>query len=92
MTHILQKAFFKHALADKFLEGKDLEDVKEAVAMTRIGQMIFDDGVVRGREEGRKSKSVLTAKLLKEKRLEDLQRATEDDEFREHLMKEFNIS
>ena len=85
-----------YTLADKFLEGKDLEDVKEAVAMTRIGQMIFDDGVVRGREEGReegrKSMSVLTAKLLKEKRLEDLQRATEDDEFREHLMKEFNIS
>ncbi len=42
-----------YTLADKFLEGKDLEDVKEAVAMTRIGQMIFDDGVVRGREEGR---------------------------------------
>ena len=81
-----------YTLADKFLVGKDLEDVKEAVAMTRIGQMIFDDGVVRGREEGRKSMSVLTAKLLKEKRLEDLQRATEDDEFREHLMKEFNIS
>ena len=35
-----------YTLADKFLEGKDLEDVKEAVAMTRIGQMIFDDGVV----------------------------------------------
>ena len=81
-----------YTLADKFLEGKDLEDVKEAVAMTRIGQMIFDDGVVRGREEGRKSMSVLTAKLLKEKRLEDLQRATEDDEYREHLIKEFNIS
>lgn len=42
-----------YTLADKFLEGKDLETVKEVVAMTRIGQMIFDDGVVRGREEGR---------------------------------------
>lgn len=42
-----------YTLADKFLEGKDLEKVKEVVAMTRIGQMIFDDGVVRGREEGR---------------------------------------
>ena len=44
-----------YTLADKFLKGKDLEEVKEAVAMTRIGQMIFDDGVVRGREEGKKS-------------------------------------
>lgn len=59
--------------------------------MTRIGQMIFDDGVVRGLEEGRKEgqaegkkrMSLLTAKLLKEKRMEDLQRSTEDEEFRE---------
>ena len=35
--------------------------------------------------------SALTAKLLKEKRLEDLQHATEDEEFREKLMKEFGI-
>ena len=39
-----------YTLADKFLKGKDLEEVKQAVAMMRIGQMIFDDGVVRGRE------------------------------------------
>lgn len=59
--------------------------------MTRIGQMIFDDGVVRGLEEGRKEgqaeekkrMSLLTAKLLKEKRMEDQQRSTEDEEFRE---------
>ena len=57
--------------------------------------MIFDDGVVRGREEGQaegqKRMSLLTAKLLKEKRMEDLQRSTEDEEFREQLMKEFGI-
>ena len=35
--------------------------------------------------------SLLTAKLLNEKRLEDLQRSTEDEEFREQLMKEFGI-
>ena len=92
-----------YTLADKFLEEKDLEEVKEAVAMTRIGQMIYDDGVIRGREEGRiagrvegqkagaERMSALTAKLLKEKRLEDLQHATEDEEFREKLMKEFGI-
>ena len=47
-----------YTLADKFLEGKDLDEVKEAVVMTRIGQMIFDDGVVRGLEEGRKEGQV----------------------------------
>ena len=85
-----------YTLADKFLEGKELEEIKEAVAMTRIGQMIFDDGVVHGREEERKvttkRMNMLTAKLLQENRLEDLQRVTEDEEFMEKLMKEFGIS
>ncbi len=79
-----------YTLADKFLKGKDLEEVKEAVAMTRIGQMIFDDGVVRGREEGKKAAtermSMLTAKLLEENRLDDLKKITQDEEFREQLM------
>ena len=34
-----------YTLADKFLEGKDLDDIKEVFYMTRLGQMIFDDGV-----------------------------------------------
>ena len=54
------------------------------------------DGVVRGREEGREEgrrlMSALISKLLQEKRLDDLQRAAEDEEYRERLMKEFNIS
>ena len=89
-----------YTLADKFLAGNDLKEVKEAVLMTRIGQMIFDEafdnGVVRGkelgREEGTESMSVLVSKLLQEKRLEDIQRVTKDKEYRKRLMKEFNIS
>ena len=71
--------------------------------MTRIGQMIYDDGVEKGRAEGRAEgrqegldrgmdrMSVLTARLLKEKRLDDLQRATEDKVFCEQLLKEYGI-
>ena len=39
-----------YTLADKFLKGKDLEEVKEAVAMTRIGQMLLDEGMEQGME------------------------------------------
>ena len=53
---------------------------------------IIDDGVVRGREEERRLMSALISKLLQEKRLDDLQRAAEDEEYRERMMKEFNIS
>ena len=41
-----------YTLADKFLTGKELEEIKEAVAMTRLGQMLFDDGYKRGESEG----------------------------------------
>ena len=35
---------------------------------------------------------MLTSKLLKEKRLDDLQKATEDKEYCEQLMKEYDIA
>lgn len=85
-----------YTLADKFLTGNDLKEVKEAVIVTRIGQMIFDDGVDRGkelgREEERKLMAALIPKLLQEKRFDDIRRVTEDEEFRKRLMKEFNIA
>ena len=84
-----------YTLADKFLEGKDLEAVKEAVAMTRIGQMIFDDGVVRGREEGREEGklegTIKTCKKFKLSREETIKNIIEEfslsDEEAEKYMK-----
>ena len=67
-----------YTLAEKFLEGKDLEEVKEAVAMTRIGQMIFDDGVVRGREEGMIGGTIKTCKKFKLSREEAIKNIIEE--------------
>ena len=88
-----------YTLADKFLKGMELQEIKEVVAMTRLGQMIYDDGVEKGIEKGRQEgleqgmdrMAVLTARLLKEKRLDDLQRATEDKAYCEQLLKEYGI-
>lgn len=41
------------AFASKFLSSSDLESVKEAILMTQLGQMIYDDGKEDGRQEGR---------------------------------------
>ena len=45
-----------YTLADKFLDGIELDEIKEAMVMTRLGQMILDDGIrigeLRGREAG----------------------------------------
>lgn len=44
-------------MADKFLDTVDLEKLKEEISMTRLGQMIWEDGIaegeVRGKTEGR---------------------------------------
>ncbi len=71
--------------------------------MTRLGQMLYDDGVKkgmergiergieRGREEEARQNAALTARLLEENRLDDLKRSTEDREFKKQLLKEFGI-
>ncbi len=85
-----------YALADKFLDNCDLDEIREVTAMTRLGQMLYDDGFKKGEEKGfengcqseRQNMTKLTRILLEENRLEDLKRATEDKEFLEQLMKE----
>lgn len=37
-----------YALAAKFLDDADLEKIKEAIMMTRLGQMLVDDGIKQG--------------------------------------------
>lgn len=63
--------------------------------MTRLGQMIYDDGLEKGREEGLEKgmdrMSFLTSQLLKENRLDDLQKATENKKYCEQLLKEYGI-
>ena len=67
--------------------------------MTRLGQMLYDDGFKKGEEKGfendcqseRQNMTKLTRILLEENRLEDLKRATEDKEFLEQLMKEYHM-
>lgn len=42
-----------YAFADKFLNDRDLEKVKEEISMTKLGQMLFDDGLKEGIEKGK---------------------------------------
>lgn len=37
-----------YAMADKFLDAVDLESMKEEVKMTRLGQMLINDGIAQG--------------------------------------------
>ena len=88
-----------YTLADKFLDGIELDEIKEAMVMTRLGQMIMDDGIrigeLRGREEGiaenQKKMNSLINVLLTANRVDDCLRAAKDDDYRDNLMKELGI-
>ena len=84
-----------YTLADKFLSAEELNEIKEVLAMTRLGQMLYDDGVKkgmeRGREEGQKQLTELMNKLIEADRLDDLKKVAKDKEFKEQLLKEFGI-
>lgn len=44
-----------YALADKFLDNEELEEIKEVVRMTRLGQMLLDEGMQYGKDAGRRN-------------------------------------
>lgn len=39
-----------YAMAEKFLDSATIEQLKEAVGMTRLGQMMYNDGIAEGTE------------------------------------------
>lgn len=84
-----------YAMADKFLEPAEMEEIKEAVRMTRLGQMLVDTGRTEGKAEGKAEGearfAALTEKLLKASRTEELLKAAGDQEFREALYREYGI-
>ena len=92
-----------YALADKFLDGKDMEEIKEAIIMTRLGQMLLDDGIKigmergielgleQGKELGSERSYELMQRLLAAGRIDDCMRVTQDKEYRKKLMEEFGI-
>ena len=41
-----------YAMADKFLESMDMEEIKEDMRITKLGQMLLNEGLETGREEG----------------------------------------
>ena len=79
------------------------DEIKEAMVMTRLGQMILDDGIrigeLRGREAGINEGSEETQKrmdsliniLLTSNRTDDCLKASKDAAYRKKLMDELGI-
>ena len=60
-----------YAFADKFLDGKDLEKVKEDISMTKLGEMLVEDGIKKGKIERKEEQAIETAKVAIKKGLSD---------------------
>ena len=88
-----------YAMADKFLDRADMEEIKEEIKMTRLGQMLVEEaleegwekGMARGRECGEDNFASLARILLGSGKNEELLRASEDRDYRKQLLKEYGI-
>lgn len=58
-----------YAFADKFLDEKDLEKVKEEISMTKLGEMLVEDGIKKGKIEGKEEQAIETARIAIKKGL-----------------------
>ena len=88
-----------YIFAVKFMDDNELKSIKEAIAMTKLGQMIWNDALEKGREEGEKigleraserySKLILI--LSKENKNDLIIKIASDPEYREELYKQYGL-
>ena len=81
-----------YVMADKFLDQVDMEEIKEGISMTRLGQMLVEMGRTEGLKEGRDEVNKLHNRLIKEGKYKELERATEYEDSQNHLITEYGIS
>lgn len=53
-----------YAMADKFLDGLDMEEFVEGMKMTRLGEMLVKEGEIKGKQEGMSEKETEIIKNL----------------------------
>ena len=92
-----------YILAVKFLNEEELKQVKEEFAMTKLGQMIWEDALEKGREEGerigrehgerqaseRYSRLILI--LNEENKADQIVKIASDPKYREELYRKYGI-
>lgn len=72
-----------YAMAEKFLDEADLEQLRKEIRMTRLGKMML--------EEGENRLNTLYLMLIQEDRMDDVIKAANDKEYRCKLYEEFHL-
>ena len=57
-------------ITDKFISRADAEEIRREITMTKVGRLIFEDGLMEGRKEGReegekKQRVIAVANMIK---------------------------
>lgn len=77
--------------AEELIQVKDYHRKDGKVDMCEALTTLIKEGEVRGKAEGEECFAILTEKLLRESRTEDLLKATSDKKFRKELYRELGI-
>ena len=84
-----------YVFAAKFLEANEFEWIKEELAMTKLGQMMWDDALERGRVEGEEQASSRYSRLIlllnENNQTDQIIKAAADPEYRETLYRKYGI-
>lgn len=84
-----------YAFASKFLDARELEAVKEVVGMTRLGELLWEEGKAKGKEEGKEEGQERVNRLIEllfeKSRNDEIRRAVTDPEYQKKLFEEFHI-
>ncbi len=82
-------------MADKFLSRVEMEEIKEEIRMTKLGQMLVDLGKEEGREEGRGEEaqrySRLIISLTDEGKEDMIIKVANDTKLREEMYREYQL-
>ena len=65
-----------YIMADKFLDSAEMEQLKKEIKMTRLGKMLYDDGMAEG--DKRRLISLVKTKLAKGKSIEVIANEVEE--------------
>ena len=94
-TDIQKMEAILYIFAVKFLDTNELDLIKEEITMTKLGQMIWDDALEKGRAAGEQQASDRYSRLillLNEKNQTDqIIKAASDPEYREALYRKYGI-
>lgn len=76
-----------HHAPEKFLDKDDFDEIGKEIRMTRLGQMMIEEGI----QEGENRLNQLNLILIQANRMDDVIKAANDKDYRYQLYNEFHL-